>query len=245
MDSRRIKWDDKDPIIHDLMSQGKSTNQIAKAVGVEWRTLANHLERDLGLTIKKNGPRSPTLWVSDTEIECSSCHTINHFSYHRLIKPDLPYRYTTCDPCRLLERTIKEKPARHTWSYKISSLRSNSSKRKIPFDLSPEYLEFVYEIQKCLCVYTSIQISIQNKSGIHSDCLSVDRFDTSQGYIEGNILLCSNRANAIKRDQTLEEFKEWMPSWYESGLKMLGDINIAWSEFDKSTLHPYQSEELK
>lgn len=245
MDSRLTKWGDKDPIIHDLMSQGKSTNHIAKAVGVEWRTLANHLERDLGLTIKKNGPRSPTLWVSDTEIECSSCHKVNHFSVHRLIKPNLPYRYTTCDPCRLLERNLKEKPLKYTWKNKTSSLKSNALRRKVPFDLSPEYLEFVYELQKCSCIYTGIPISIDNRSGIHSESLSVDRFDTSQGYIEGNILLCSNRANAIKRDQTTEELQKWMPSWYESGLDMLGNIDVAWSEFDKTALHPYQSEKLK
>jgi hypothetical protein len=57
--------------------------------------------------------------------------------------------------------------------------------------------------------------------------LSFDRFDTTQGYAWGNVVLCSNRANSIKRDLTLQELRVWIPSWYERGLRLLEKITDA------------------
>jgi hypothetical protein len=45
---------------------------------------------------------------------------------------------------------------------------------------------------------------------------SLDRFDPSKGYLKGNVYVVSWRANALKRDGTLEEFKKLI-HWMESG----------------------------
>ncbi len=39
------------------------------------------------------------------------------------------------------------------------------------------------------------------------------RFD--DGYTLGNVVLCTYRANSIKRDVSLDELREWMPGWYD------------------------------
>ena len=38
---------------------------------------------------------------------------------------------------------------------------------------------------------------------------SVDRVDNSKGYIKGNVVVTSVRANKAKLDMSLEEFKEF------------------------------------
>ncbi len=44
---------------------------------------------------------------------------------------------------------------------------------------------------------------------------SIDRFDSSKGYVPGNVAIISWRANNLKSNGTLDEFKrlvEWMAS---------------------------------
>lgn len=46
-----------------------------------------------------------------------------------------------------------------------------------------------------------------NNFGPSDNSPSLDRIDTSKGYIIGNLKIISNRANRIKSDSTLEEIK--------------------------------------
>ena len=39
---------------------------------------------------------------------------------------------------------------------------------------------------------------------------SIDRIDSNLGYIEGNIVITTNRVNAMKNDMSTEEFKKLM-----------------------------------
>lgn len=39
-------------------------------------------------------------------------------------------------------------------------------------------------------------------------CASIDRIDSSKGYIKGNIQIISNRANILKNDGSLREFEQ-------------------------------------
>jgi hypothetical protein len=43
--------------------------------------------------------------------------------------------------------------------------------------------------------------------GVPLDRPSIDRHDSSKGYIKGNIVVMSTRANVLKNNGTLEEFK--------------------------------------
>lgn len=240
---KKIDWDSLLPTIHQLRSEGKSTNFISKEIGVSRETLAKFLESNLGIEVRKNGPRKSAQWIGNETIKCSVCGSIKTIENYHLTKSKNPYSF--CKSCYSDKEKARYRSSGVSWTKKNYDLNSSAKNRSLKYNLNPKYLEFIYGIQEGKCAYTGEKLELSVGLGhIHSG-VSIDRFNTSLGYEIGNVLICSRRANTIKHNQTLIELKEWMPSWYESGLKMLGDINIAWSEFDKSALHPHQSEELK
>ncbi len=56
------------------------------------------------------------------------------------------------------------------------------------------------------CPVLGIRLDRAGKPGA-DDSPSVDRIDNAKGYVPGNIVVVSRRANAIKRDATLEELR--------------------------------------
>lgn len=57
--------------------------------------------------------------------------------------------------------------------------------------------------------------SVHSKGSKVRDKISIDKIIPEKGYVEGNVVLCTNRVNTIKSDLSLEEMKEWIPSWYQ------------------------------
>ena len=45
---------------------------------------------------------------------------------------------------------------------------------------------------------------------------SIDRIDSNLGYVEGNIVITTNRVNAAKNDMTTEEFKKLISDLYNN-----------------------------
>ena len=45
---------------------------------------------------------------------------------------------------------------------------------------------------------------------------SIDRIDSNLGYIEGNIVITTNRVNTAKNDMTTEEFKKLILDLYNN-----------------------------
>lgn len=85
----------------------------------------------------------------------------------------------------------------------------------LPFSLTVEYLKQLYELQKGLCFYTDVELITHVGVGHPPNSLSVDKIEPNLGYVPGNVVLCSKRANSIKHDQSLEELSKWMPLWHE------------------------------
>ena len=45
---------------------------------------------------------------------------------------------------------------------------------------------------------------------------SIDRIDSNLGYIEGNIVITTNRVNTMKNDMSTEEFKKLISDIYKN-----------------------------
>lgn len=86
---------------------------------------------------------------------------------------------------------------------------ANKRKRKaIEYSLTPEYVKSIYEKQKGKCFYSGQPIfppkRFTNLTG--DDILSVDRIDSSKGYVEGNIQLVTKQINFMKQTLSHDEF---------------------------------------
>lgn len=92
---------------------------------------------------------------------------------------------------------------------KIVQLRSAAKKRGIPFDLSASDL-----VLPTHCPIFGIELQ-KSKGHLSNESPSVDRIDPALGYVKGNVVVVSNKANSIKRDATIEELRK-MVAFYDS-----------------------------
>lgn len=98
----------------------------------------------------------------------------------------------------------------------VSRKKAHCKKNGIEFNLSYEHLLSRWEGQDGKCFYTSDKLEIirfrTKEQKAYSP--SLDRVDSSKGYIDGNVVWCINKANIVKSNLTLDELKEWIPEWY-------------------------------
>lgn len=111
---------------------------------------------------------------------------------------------------------------------KNQQIKASAKKRNLEYNLDEEYLYNLFELQKGLCYYTGVPmklVSVDNKENNRADydVLSVDRIDSSLGYIQDNVVLCLNMINMMKSDMKLEDLKN---IFRFISLKYKDDVNI-------------------
>ena len=74
------------------------------------------------------------------------------------------------------------------------------NRNPIEFDLTLEYIDELYTKQKGLCNYSKMPISIRAKTA------SLDRIDSSKGYIKDNVQWLHKDVNMMKRHYTEDYF---------------------------------------
>lgn len=86
------------------------------------------------------------------------------------------------------------------WSKtKIAELRCRARRIGVPFDLVESDL-----VLPKICPIFGTPLVI---GGARNDAPSVDRIIPTKGYVRGNIVVVSNRANSLKRESTLAEMR--------------------------------------
>lgn len=119
--------------------------------------------------------------------------------------PDMFYanNHSTCKKCAYERRknNTNKDMAKKLFE---NSKRSYRSRPNIEgYDLTPEYIQELLEKQEYKCYYTKIQLEIGSKLTNPT----LDRIDSSKGYLQGNVVICTEVINSMKNDLTIEEFK--------------------------------------
>lgn len=86
-------------------------------------------------------------------------------------------------------------------SRRITAKRNNAKQRGIEFNLTPSDL---YPLPE-RCPVLDIPLNYDDTRGGTDNAMSIDRVDPALGYVKGNIVLVSQRANRIKNDATVDE----------------------------------------
>jgi hypothetical protein len=71
----------------------------------------------------------------------------------------------------------------------------------LPFELTREDLVPLPTV----CPVLGIPIGVNLPPSEHRSFLSLDRIDNTRGYVRGNVVIVSNRANLLKKDATVDE----------------------------------------
>lgn len=95
----------------------------------------------------------------------------------------------------------------HPFQYAAINARSRATKKKLPCEITGQYLERLYEEQEGLCYYTGQPMLINSKCDVRS--FSVDRIDSSIGYTKDNVVLCRTAINRMKNSHNLDDFIKW------------------------------------
>lgn len=90
----------------------------------------------------------------------------------------------------------------------FNSIKRGAESRKLEFNITIEYLWSILEKQKHRCALSGIKLMFsttrKNKNKIRT--MSVDRIDSSKGYVEGNIQWVHKTINIMKNKLSDEEF---------------------------------------
>jgi len=166
--------------------------------------------------------------MSSKNIEYKLCNKCNEekpkssFKINRVGKRD-EYQLNSCNKCCWSKRNDYLNSNNDAYiRNRFYSLRQHAKRRNLDFSITLEQVIKLFKLQSNICAYTGETMSDKIGIGLIDNTLSFDRWDSSLGYIPGNVLLCTKQINVCKGNLTLEKFKEYMPKLYENGLNALG-----------------------
>lgn len=104
----------------------------------------------------------------------------------------------------------KETRAKHRISEKekgfqdLSSVKTRAKKKGLPFNLTKDYLRSITPTH-CPVLGILLESGMGNKT---DNSPSIDRIIPELGYVEGNVIIVSYKANRLRSDATPSELKQ-------------------------------------
>lgn len=144
---------------------------------------------------KPNRMKGIQTYKEDTHKDCSLCKEKKSLNmFHKSNSATLLGISNRCIRCTALSSMIKN-----------AKQRCKISERKI--DIDDNYLLKLTRGLVC-CPVLGIEMVFGGTGSIQDNSASIDRFDTTQGYIKGNVWIISYKANRMKSDATIDDIKK-------------------------------------
>ena len=205
-----------DETIKKLYQEGKNQTDIAKSIGksrnyvrdrlIKWGLNTGWKIEDLSgnqygdftvIEFDKRNKHHTQLWKC--KCKCGKVQSIQ--------KSTLLFRKAACRDCsnKRLRRSNGEWYGEISSAY-LSNVRRAAKYRKIPFDLSLKDVWDLYIKQNRKCALSGQNIEFKSKHSDKEKTASIDRIDSSKGYVIDNIHIVHKKLNVMKMDLSLDEF---------------------------------------
>lgn len=106
-----------------------------------------------------------------------------------------------CRKCRRNRATLRL--VKNPIGSLLSSVITGAKNRNLEYALNAEIVSSIYSKQNGLCALTGIPICFSNKT------CSIDRVDSSKGYVPDNVWIVHKNVNVMKMDLSMSEFVEY------------------------------------
>ena len=131
------------------------------------------------------------------EGKCKVCHDVYTKIYYEKNKSKI-VQYRVDYNRNNIRKQYRDLSSRLSLLIKTASYRN-----KFEVSITPEYLKEVLEKQQGQCAYTKLPLlAIANQF----NTISLDRIDSSKGYVVGNVQLICSAVNKMKQDYTEDLF---------------------------------------
>ena len=120
-----------------------------------------------------------------------------------LLAKDRDFQCESCSQKENKEKLMKENGKVGDLNLtRYTTLKRSAEKRNIEFSVSLEYLWNLFKSQDQICAITGDYIN-------SIDDASLDRIDSTKGYVEGNVQWVTKQANVSKHIMSMEELYEF------------------------------------
>lgn len=156
-----------------------------------------------GELIKDNNGYRVISRVAKLERKCIYCGTTEESEFDNSSK-------TICRECK--KKLLREEISLEERLYRRSKQNAHSIKAKYELDIL--YIKQLLESQKYKCKYSGI--TFENNFHNKLTYPTIDRIDSSKGYIKGNVCICTYMVNIMKHNLELSEFKGLITKIYNN-----------------------------
>lgn len=134
-------------------------------------------------------------------LTCNIIKSLHNFSYSIKNNFSSP-RMLQCKRCGANKREIKKR--NKSWKNNALNIMFNNSKQRAKKSGLEHSITKEDIIIPDFCPVFNIKLKREDKN-TWLNAPSIDRIDNTKGYIKGNVIVVSRRANILKKDATIEE----------------------------------------
>ena len=131
--------------------------------------------------------------------------------------------YGTTNSCGCLKGEIGKRSGQKSKGWRgyegislsfFNSIKHNAKKREIEFNITIQYIWNLYLIQHKKCSISGVEIKFKSNHRTSDGTISLDRIDSSKGYVEGNVQWVHKDLQKMKWEFDEKKFYEWIKIIY-------------------------------